>query len=100
MLPPSKGRNDSPTRTGYPAKYPCHDQSYIACERKHKDNILFENISNSGNIFPDETRRLIYVALSRPKYLLAMAFPDSIKDIDLKKKFGEAIKIVTQEELI
>ena len=69
-------------------------------ERKHKDNILFENISNSGNIFPDETRRLIYVALSRPKYLLAMAFPDSIKDIDLKKKFGEAIKIVTQEELI
>ncbi len=29
-----------------------------------------------------------------------MAFPDSIKDIDLKKKFGEAIKIVTQEELI
>jgi len=29
-----------------------------------------------------------------------MAFTDSIKDIDLKKKFGEAIKIVTQEELI
>jgi len=29
-----------------------------------------------------------------------MAFPDTITDIDLKKKFGEAIRIVTQEELI
>lgn len=69
-------------------------------ERKHKDNIIFDNISNIDNVFPDETKRLIYVALSRPRYLLAMAFPDTITDIDLRKKFGERIRIVTQQELI
>ncbi|SCY74696.1 Superfamily I DNA or RNA helicase [Flavobacterium anhuiense] len=69
-------------------------------ERKHKDNIIFENISNIDNVFPDETKRLIYVALSRPRHLLAMAFPDTITDIDIKEKFGEGIRIVTQEELI
>jgi DNA helicase-2/ATP-dependent DNA helicase PcrA len=69
-------------------------------ERKHKDNIIFDNISNIDNVFPDETKRLIYVALSRPRYLLAMAFPDTITDIDLREKFGERIRIVTQQELI
>lgn len=68
-------------------------------EMKHKDNITFENIANAENIFPNETKRLIYVALSRPKYLLAMAFPDSITDIELKNKFGDKIRIVTLDEL-
>lgn len=67
-------------------------------EKKHKDNITFENIANKENIFPDETKRLIYVALSRPKYLLAMAFPESITDEELKAKFGENIKIIMNEE--
>ena len=43
----------------------------------------FENISNTDNTFPDETKRLIYVALSRPKHLLAMAFPESITNKEL-----------------
>lgn len=68
-------------------------------EKKHKDNITFENISNVENVFPDETKRLIYVALSRPKTTLAMAFPDSIKDNDLKDKFGGKIRIITEKEL-
>lgn len=68
-------------------------------ERRHKDNILFENISNFDNTFPDETRRLIYVALSRPKYLLAMAFPEAITDEELIEKFGDKIRIITQAEL-
>lgn len=68
-------------------------------EKKHKDNITFENISNTENIFPDETKRLIYVALSRPKHLLAMAFPKSISDKNLTDKFGDRIKIVTEKEL-
>lgn len=69
-------------------------------EKKHKDNITFENIDNSSNIFPDETKRLIYVALSRPKHLLAMAFPDIISDDELRKKFGENITIITGQKLI
>lgn len=68
-------------------------------EKKHKDNITFENISNTENIFPDETKRLIYVALSRPKYLLAMAFPESITNEDLINRFGEKIRIVEENEL-
>ncbi|MDL2145066.1 ATP-dependent helicase [Flavobacterium tructae] len=68
-------------------------------EKKHKDNITFENISNVENSFPDETKRLIYVALSRPKHLLAMVFPESITDKALKEKFGERIKIITEAEL-
>ena len=68
-------------------------------EKRHKDNITFENISNTENIFPDETKRLIYVALSRPKYLLAMAFPESITNEELIIKFGEKIRIVAEDEL-
>jgi len=68
-------------------------------EKKHKDNITFENISNTENVFPDETKRLIYVALSRPKYLLAMAFPESITNEELINKFGEKIRIVAEDEL-
>lgn len=68
-------------------------------EKKHKDNITFENISNTENIFPDETKRLIYVALSRPIHLLAMAFPESITNEDLINKFGEKIRIVEEDEL-
>ncbi|KVV16328.1 ATP-dependent helicase [Flavobacterium sp. TAB 87] len=68
-------------------------------EKKHKDNITFENISNTENVFPDENKRLIYVALSRPKHLLAIAFPKSITDEELKKKFGEKIRIIKEDEL-
>ncbi|WP_346986014.1 ATP-dependent helicase [Chryseobacterium sp. POE27] len=63
-------------------------------ERKHKDNITFDNISNEQDVFPDETRRLIYVALSRPKYHLAMAFPKSVSNKKLYEKFGENIQII------
>ncbi|MGB7526961.1 UvrD-helicase domain-containing protein [Sphingobacterium cellulitidis] len=68
-------------------------------ERKHKDNIIFDNISNEEDTFPDETKRLIYVALSRPKFVLAMAFPKSVSEKKLKEKFGEDIKIIAENEL-
>lgn len=68
-------------------------------EKKHKDNITFDNISNTENIFPDETKRLIYVALSRPKKMLAMVFPESITDKKLKEKFGDRIRIIKDNEL-
>lgn len=67
--------------------------------KKHKDNITFDNISNDEDTFPNETKRLIYVALSRPKFRLAMAFPSSISDEEIKKKFGDKVRIITNEEL-
>jgi len=68
-------------------------------ETKRRDIMNFENISNDENVFPNEVKRLIYVALSRPKYLLAMAFPESISNEELIAKFGENIKIITSKEL-
>lgn len=67
-------------------------------EKKHKDNITFSDIEFSEKEFPSEKQRIIYVALSRPKHLLAMAFPDSISENELKSKFGEDIEIVTNKE--
>ena len=67
--------------------------------KKHKDNITFSDIETSGQDFPSEKQRIIYVALSRPKHLLAMAFPDSISEDELKAKFGEQIRIVPNEEI-
>jgi len=69
-------------------------------EKKHKDNITFSDIKSSGQNFPSEKQRIIYVALSRPKHLLAMAFPDGISDDELKAKFGEGVHIITNEELV
>ncbi|MCK9436978.1 MAG: ATP-dependent helicase [Synergistaceae bacterium] len=68
-------------------------------QSRHKDNITFIDIESSGLNFPSEKHRIIYVALSRPKHLLAMAFPDSITRDELIAKFGDGIKIVSNEEL-
>ena len=68
-------------------------------DKKHASNILFEDISNLKNTFPNEKKRLIYVAMSRPKRVLAMAFPNTISDNSLYKKFGTNIKIVTEDEI-
>ncbi|WP_298419782.1 UvrD-helicase domain-containing protein [uncultured Kordia sp.] len=68
-------------------------------DKKHINNILFEDISNLENSFPDEKKRLIYVAMSRPKKILAMAFPDSITDESIFEKFGTDIKIISEDEI-
>jgi len=68
-------------------------------DRKHMSNILFEDISNNDDSFPNEKKRLIYVAMSRPKYLLAMAFPNTISNEDIIEKFGEKVLIITDDEL-
>jgi superfamily I DNA/RNA helicase len=62
-------------------------------QTNHKENITFTDIENSTT-FPNEKQRLIYVAMSRPRYLLAMAFPDSISDKELTSKFGDEIEII------
>lgn len=68
-------------------------------DRNHVNNILFDDISNPDNSFPSEKKRLIYVAMSRPKKVLAMAFPDTITNENIIEKFGENIRIVTEDEM-
>jgi len=43
---------------------------------------------------PTEKQRLIYVAISRPRYLLCIGAPNTISDEELKKQFSTAIIIV------
>lgn len=62
-------------------------------QTSHKENITFADIE-TANTFPNEKQRLIYVAMSRPRYLLAMAFPESISDKELTSKFGDEIDII------
>ncbi len=68
-------------------------------DRKHASNILFEDICNSDNTFPSEKKRLIYVAMSRPKKVLAMAFPEAVTKKNIIAKFAGNIRIVTEDEL-
>jgi len=63
-------------------------------EKSHKENITFYDIISSENEFPSEKQRMIYVAMSRPRYLLSLAFPNNILNEEIKLKFGSEIKII------
>lgn len=45
--------------------------------------------------FPNQKQRMIYVACSRPKQLLALGVPIKIDETELKNKFGNGIEIVS-----
>ncbi|MNI13817.1 ATP-dependent helicase [Sphingobacterium paramultivorum] len=45
--------------------------------------------------FPNEKQRMIYVACSRPKQLLAIGVPHKTTEKELKTKFGGEIEIIT-----
>lgn len=68
-------------------------------DKKHKDNIVFSDIESSSDAFPSEKQRIIYVALSRPKHLLAMAFPETISEVEIYAKFGGQITIIPNDEI-
>jgi superfamily I DNA/RNA helicase len=66
-------------------------------EKNHASNINFRDLEPDADGFIKEKKRIIYVAMSRPKHLLAMAFPDKITDEQLIKRFGEEISIINLE---
>ena len=43
--------------------------------------------------FPTEKQRLMYVAMSRPRYLLAIGLPDTVSNDDIKLHFGSDILV-------
>jgi superfamily I DNA/RNA helicase len=63
-------------------------------ENNHASNINFRDLEPDVNGFIKEKKRIIYVAMSRPKHLLAMAFPEKITEDQLKERLGEDISIV------
>lgn len=66
---------------------------YFFDETSSGESVAFNNFKTSTT-FPDEKQRMIYVACSRPKQFLALAFPEQITDAQLKAKFGADIDII------
>lgn len=66
-------------------------------EKNHASNINFRDLEPENGGFLKEKKRIIYVAMSRPKHLLAMAFPEKITEAQLKEKFGDDISIINLE---
>ncbi|MDP1843252.1 MAG: UvrD-helicase domain-containing protein [Sediminibacterium sp.] len=66
---------------------------YFFNEDSKGQSVSFNDFKQSDT-FPGEKQRMIYVACSRPKQLLALAFPEKVTDAELTKKFGNAIEII------
>jgi DNA helicase-2/ATP-dependent DNA helicase PcrA len=68
-------------------------------KKKHNENICFSDISILESCFPKEKRRLIYVAASRPRHILAFAFHESVSNKDIRNTLGENIVILDKNDL-
>lgn len=68
-------------------------------EKNHKENINFRDIIPEKDGFISEKKRIIYVAMSRAKHLLAMAFPSTISEAQIKNKFGNDVRIVNSDSI-
>lgn len=62
-------------------------------ENSKGQNISFNDFNATDN-FPTEKQRMIYVACSRPKQFLALAFPQKITDGLIQNRFGLNIQII------
>lgn len=67
-------------------------------ENNHASNINFKDLEPDKDGFIKEKKRIIYVAMSRPKHLLAMAFPDKITETELREKFGDKTWVISDIE--
>jgi DNA helicase-2/ATP-dependent DNA helicase PcrA len=68
---------------------------YFFNENSTGQNVSFNDFVESV-AFPTEKQRMIYVACSRPKQLLALAFPQKILDRLISSRFGPNIEIVSK----
>ena len=64
-------------------------------EKNHASNINFRDLEPDKEGFIKEKKRIIYVAMSRPKHLLALAFPEKIGEDEIKHKLGDNIMIIS-----
>lgn len=68
-------------------------------EKNHKQNMNFRDIEPEPNGFISEKKRIIYVAMSRAKHLLALAFPITISEKQIADKFGKKVIVVNSLDL-
>ncbi|WP_147679086.1 UvrD-helicase domain-containing protein [Algibacter pacificus] len=68
-------------------------------ENNHASNINFRDLEPDEDGFIKEKKRIIYVAMSRPKHLLAIAFPEKITEAQIKEKLGSDILVVVVSDI-
>lgn len=91
-------KNEIAVTTVHQVKGKSLDSILVIFDRKeHPNNMTFSDIKAGGVEFPAEKQCIIYVALSRPKQLLCMAFPDKISEEKIKEKFGGNIKFISDD---
>ena len=68
-------------------------------EKNHGSNINFKDLEPDRKGFLKEKKRIIYVAMSRPKHLLALAFPSTVSGEEIIKKLGSNVVIINPTDL-
>ena len=56
-------------------------------------NLSIENIRPAEG-FPTEKQRMIYVALSRPRYLLSIGVPEAVSVESIYRTLGDDVEII------
>ena len=91
---PASNNNNIPITTIHQIKGATLDAILYFFDEDSKGQSVSFNDFKQSTTFPTEKQRMIYVACSRPKQLLALAFPDKLSDAEIKSKFGSDIEIV------
>ena len=74
----------------------CDTLMLLLSKNSSGQNISLSDYS-APNDFPSDSRRMIYVAMSRPRNLLVIAVPNDVKDESLVRLFGNEIEIINEK---
>ncbi|MEI6142367.1 MAG: ATP-dependent helicase [Mariniphaga sp.] len=86
--------NNFPVTTIHQVKGMTFDSVFLILSANSKgQNISLKDFFLKEEM-PTEKQRLIYVAISRPRYLLCIGVPNTIMDEELKMQFSNKIKII------
>ena len=78
--------------TIHAAKGMTFDSVLLFLARNHPKNISLDDIDLQEDL-PNEKQRLIYVAMSRPRHLLALGIPDTFTHVAINEKLGNNVCI-------
>jgi DNA helicase II / ATP-dependent DNA helicase PcrA len=87
----TKTENNIEVSTIHGIKGKTFDTTLVFLSKKHSQTISIEDIVATEREL-SEKQRMIYVAMSRPRHLLALAIPEYYSEDDIKQKLGENIE--------
>ena len=83
-----------PISTIHKVKGKTFDTLMLILSKNSSGQSISINDYTKPDIFPEDSKRMIYVALSRPRSLLVIAVPDETEDNKLVELFGNEIEII------